>query len=77
MDIEKLIPDKNDQNWYVDHNTIYFRKSGSIPVLKKIDGVYYVSLDLRIRNKVTKMINHLNKLELDFLLCDRITISKE
>ena len=77
MDIEKLIPDKNDSNWYINHNTIYFRKGGSIPVLKKIDDIYYISLDFRIRNKVIKTIEHLNSLELDFFLCDRMTISEK
>jgi hypothetical protein len=73
MDINILIPENNN-SWYVKHNTIYFLKYGAIPVLKKIDGVYYVSLDNRITKKVIKIIKHLTKLKIVFYLCDRMTI---
>lgn len=76
MDIEKLIPESNN-NWYVNHNTIYFIKNGSIPILRKIDGVYYVSLDLRVTNRVIKIIKHLTYLRVNFHLCDRNTISEK
>lgn len=76
MDINNLIPENNDK-WYVKHNTVYFIKYGSIPVLKKIDGVFYVSLDCRITKKVIKIIKHLTDRNIPFFLCDRMTISEK
>jgi hypothetical protein len=76
MDIENLIPE-NTNKWYVKHNTLYFTKYGAIPILKKIDGLFYVSLDLRVTKKVIKVIQYLTKLDITFYLCDRITISEK
>jgi hypothetical protein len=76
MDIFDFIPEKN-QNWVVSDNVIYFRKHGLIPILKKIDGCYYISLDRRIMRKVLKLTNHLLKLEQSFFYCDRLTICEK
>ena len=76
MDIEKFIPESNN-NWYVDHNTIYYFKGGSIPLFRNIDGLNFVSLDLRATKKVIKIIKRLTDLEIDFYLCDRVTIAEK
>lgn len=73
MDICDFIPEKS-QNWIVKNNTIYFKKHGLIPILKKIDGNYYISLDRRILRKVLKLSQHLVNLNQSFFYCDRITI---
>lgn len=76
MDFERFIPEINDK-WFVKHQTIYFTKGGSIPLLKKIDGVYYISLDRRATRKVIKLIKKLNELDVEFYLCDRMTIAEK
>lgn len=76
MDIYDFIPEKN-QNWIVSNNTIYFKKHGLIPILKKIDGQYYISLDRRVLKKVLKLTSHLISLEQPFFYCDRLTISEK
>lgn len=76
MDIERFIPESNP-NWVVKHNTLYYKKGGLIPVLKKIDGNYFVSLDRRLTKKVIKVIRNLQETGLIFYLCDRMTIAEK
>jgi hypothetical protein len=73
MDIEKFIPDVNP-NWVVRHDILYYKKGGLIPILKKIDGNYFVSLDRRATKKVTKLMKKLQDMGIIFYLCDRMTI---
>jgi len=76
MGICKFIP-VNNESWVVNNDTIYFRKYGLIPVLKKIDGIYFVSLDRRVTKQVIKMIQKLEESNQEFLLCDRLSISEK
>lgn len=76
MGIEKFLPDNNN-GWSVKHETIYYKKGGWIPVLKLIDGDYYVSLDRRITRAVIKTVNKLQESDQDFFFCDRMTITEK
>jgi len=76
MDIEKFIPELNS-NWVVRHNTLYYKKGGLIPLLKKIDGIYFISLDRRAMKKVIKLMNHTQTMGINFYLCDRMTIAEK
>ena len=76
MDIDKFIPD-NSENWIIKHNTIYFKKYGLIPILKKIDGHTFISLDRRITKPVIKIAKKLSKMEEPFFFCDRNTICEK
>jgi len=76
MDIDRFIPD-NSENWIIKHNIIYFKKYGLMPILKKIDGHTFISLDRRITKPVIKISNKLSKMEESFFFCDRNTIFKE
>jgi len=76
MDIEKFIPDTNP-NWVIRNNTLYYKKGGLIPFLKKIDGNYFISLDRRATKKVTKLMKKLQDMGIIFYLCDRMTIAEK
>ena len=76
MDIDKFLPNQSS-NWCVKHDTIYYLKGGYIPVLKKIDGILFISLDQRITKQIIKMIEKLTNLNESFLLCDRLTIDEK
>jgi hypothetical protein len=76
MDIERFIPDSNP-NWIARHETLYYKKGGLIPLFKKIDGNYYISLDRRATKKVTKLMKKLQDMGIIFYLCDRMTIAEK
>lgn len=76
MDIERFIPD-NNQNWHVKHETLYFKKLGSIPILKKIDNIWFITLDRRVTRAIIKLIKRFIELEESFFFCDRMSINEK
>lgn len=76
LDINTFLPN-SDQSWIIKHNMIYYHKYALIPVLKIQDDFAWISLDLRIRNPVVKMISHLNKLGVKFFLTSRQDFHKK
>ena len=70
MTICDLIPNK-DSNWEVKKNILYYRKYVLIPVANFIQDRLFISLDKRCMNPVIKIIRHCEKLNIDFLFCDR------
>ena len=53
-------------NWSVGKHYLFFKKTHKLPVLKVEDGVVYVFLDLRIRKEMIALIQHLDKLGVEF-----------
>jgi hypothetical protein len=76
MDIYELLPEKNS-NWVIKNNIVYFNKGVLIPILKKIDDNWFISLDRRILKKVLLLSNHLTEINHPFFYCDRITINEK
>lgn len=66
MDLQKLIPDYRDI-WVVSKNVIYVNYIVNIPILIKSGDDIRVFLDLRIIKYIPKLIDHLNRLNVDFL----------
>lgn len=66
MDLQRLIPENKDI-WIVSKNVMYVNYIANIPILIKSGDDIRVFLDLRIRKYIPKLINHLNKLNVDFL----------
>lgn len=75
LDTNILLPN-SDQNWLMKHNMIFYHKYVNIPVCKIQDDLIWVSLDLRVRNPVIKMIKHLLKLDVNFFLTNRVDFHK-
>jgi hypothetical protein len=76
LDINTYLPN-SDGNWKIKHNMIYYHRYVDIPVFKIEDDIFWVSLDLRIRKPVIKMITHLTKLGIDFFLTMRSDFHKK
>jgi hypothetical protein len=76
MDIERFIPEQNT-NWYVSYETLYFKKYGSIPLVKKIDGIWFISLDRRATKAVLKLTKRFEDMNQPFFFCDRMTINEK
>lgn len=74
MDIYKFIPDLSS-NWCINHQTLYFKKSGLIPILREIDGVIFISLDRRVLKAVIKLTKKMESLNHPFFYCDRLSIN--
>lgn len=76
MDISLLIPDK-DQNWVIKHNILYYKKFALIPLANYIDGDLYINLDNRYLMGVVRIIKHCQKMNIDFMFLDYLTITEK
>jgi hypothetical protein len=76
MDIEVLIPNK-DNNWICRNNVLYYKKFALIPLASKIDGELYINLDSRCIKPLLKLLNHCINKEINFLFCDKFTITEK
>jgi hypothetical protein len=70
LNISSIIPD-NSPNWVVKKNILYYNKFILIPLANVIDNRLFICLDKRCLNPVIKLIHKCEKMELDFLFCDR------
>jgi hypothetical protein len=76
MDINYLIPDK-DSNWICKHNILYYKKFALIPLAKNINGDLFINLDKRCVKSVIRLLNHCNKLGIDYMFCDYHSIYED
>ena len=61
MDLNSIIPDKNDRNYSVNKNFLMYKKYQNIPLCFIEDGIFYVFLDKRISKAVIKLVKNLCK----------------
>lgn len=76
LDLSIFLPN-SDSNWIIKNNMIYYHKYADIPVLKIIDDVVWVSLDLKIKKQVIKMVKHLMMLNVVFYFTTCATIHQK
>jgi len=76
MDLNDIIPNK-DSNWQVKKSILYYHKWVLIPIANIIDDRLFISIDQRCINPTIKLIKHCEKLNIDFLFCDRNQIHEK
>lgn len=76
MDLNKIIPNK-DSNWQIKKSILYYHKWVLLPIANVIDGKLFICVDQRCINPTLKLIKHCEKLNIDFLFCDRNQIHEK
>jgi hypothetical protein len=72
MDLNSIIPDRNNRDYSASKNFLMYRKYQKIPLCFIEDDIVYVFLDKRISKVVIKLVKNLckNKIEFYFTIPD-------
>lgn len=72
MDLNRIIPNTNNQDWIANKNILFYKKYAKIPICYSLNNEIYIFINGKLHKEIIKLVKHLQSLNLEFYLTSPI-----